>query len=78
MDIERRDFLKAMGGVAAAMTAGTGMASANIEGSLEVDVGLGFVEKADIINNEQILDVLEYIASASDRDVEITCPGTSN
>lgn len=67
-----------MGGVAAAMTAGTGMASANIEGSLEVDVGLGFVEKADIINNEQILDVLEYIASASDRDVEITCPGTSN
>jgi hypothetical protein len=77
MDIERRDFLKAMGGVAAAM-AGTGAASANVEGSSEVDVGLGFVKKADVITNEQILDVLEYIADASDRDVEISQPGTSN
>lgn len=78
MDIERRDFLKAMGGIAAAMTAGTGMASANIGDSSEVDVGLGFIDKTDIINNEQILDVLEYIAERSERNVEINCPGTSN
>lgn len=65
-----------MGGVAAAM-AGTGAASANVGGSSEVDVGLGFINKTDVINNEQVLDVLEYIRDASDRAVEITCPGTS-
>lgn len=66
-----------MGGVAAAMTAGAGAASANVGGSSDIDVGLGFIDKTDVINNEQVLEVLEYIVAASDRAVEITCPGYS-
>lgn len=78
MNLDRRDFLKAVGGVTAAAAIGTGTATANIGGSSEIDTRLGFADTSDIINNEQIKTVLDYIADISDDLVEITCPGLSN